>query len=501
MSITVGKSVASASLKPGYLFTLAIIGGMACHWFWSYIATVTAAEVFFWDAQSKDVSYSLYYPISLAALVVTIAIGTLISIRAERAGSSVEKARFVRTAIAGSAIACVSTFCLIWAQSDTEPGTVLLIFAGLGTGIGSGIMLPICWSETIQYLSTKRMLVAFAASIIAAFSALLLVKPASREITAALACVLPLAETGCFVLANSLKDFRNRPKTLPYQRIRITQTLLRIGMPSAIFGVILGILQELCVTQVVNSGDDASQAVLIISSLFAASLVLCSLALFSRGEKHALAQVLFLVIIISLSFVFACSISEEFTLMAMLVANVSLHLMVWMFGLKIVHQGKVPSLLVFSTLYGFTCVGTMFSVIPMKHVPSISDFLSSSAIWPVMIVASFAVAYSFWPSKKDVENHMVVKDDESNVDNHDSFQAACQHIAEQYGLSPRETEILSFIARGRSITYISETLFISPNTAKSHRRRLYEKLGVHKNQEVISLVCTEIDLAESRHQE
>lgn len=85
---------------------------------------------------------------------------------------------------------------------------------------------------------------------------------------------------------------------------------------------------------------------------------------------------------------------------------------------------------------------------------------------------------------------MVASHGNQDGNKYDSFQAACRNIAEQYALSPRETEVLELIAQGRSVSYIGEALYISPNTAKSHRRRLYEKLGMHKNQEVISLVQT-----------
>ncbi len=478
-------------IEPKHTFVLAVTGGMACHWLWSYIATVTAADIFFWEARDSVASHALFYPISLTTLIATIAVNALVIVKKGKRNAIPVANNENRTAFIAAAITCSSTFCLIWAQSDTAAGITLLIISGLGTGIGSGMLLPLCWSKIIQYLSTKAMLTAFAASNVLSFSALLFVKLIPHELAAILACILPIAEAVCFLGANRLKDPHNEPKTIPYRNVKVAQTLLRIGVPSAIFGMILGLLQELSVTRIINSSDIASQAVLVMGSLFAASLVLCSFALFSRGERHALAQVLFLVTIISLSLVFSYQISEEFTLMAVLIANVSLHLMVWMFALKIVRQGGIPSLLAFSALYGSTCLGTALSVVPMKFLPSINELLGGSAIWPVGIVASFAIAYSFWPSKKDIETYMITNEKTEDEEG-SSFRRACQSVSEQYALSPRETEVLTLIAQGRSIAYIGEELFISPNTVKSHRRRLYEKLGIHKNQEVISLVQAEM---------
>lgn len=45
-------------------------------------------------------------------------------------------------------------------------------------------------------------------------------------------------------------------------------------------------------------------------------------------------------------------------------------------------------------------------------------------------------------------------------------------------LSPREREILSLAAEGRSGPEIARILFLSPNTIKTHLANIYEKLGV-----------------------
>lgn len=45
-------------------------------------------------------------------------------------------------------------------------------------------------------------------------------------------------------------------------------------------------------------------------------------------------------------------------------------------------------------------------------------------------------------------------------------------------LSPREREVLTMIAAGRSIPAMAKELFLAPSTVKTHVQRLYEKLGV-----------------------
>lgn len=67
-------------------------------------------------------------------------------------------------------------------------------------------------------------------------------------------------------------------------------------------------------------------------------------------------------------------------------------------------------------------------------------------------------------------------------------ERACGRIAERYALSPRETEILAFLAHGRGAPYIGDKLCISPETVRTHTKRIYDKCGVHTKEELLDLV-------------
>ena len=63
--------------------------------------------------------------------------------------------------------------------------------------------------------------------------------------------------------------------------------------------------------------------------------------------------------------------------------------------------------------------------------------------------------------------------------------AQIAEVAEAAGLSKRELEVFDFIARGYNSTYIANSLFISPNTARTHIRNIYRKLGVASREELL----------------
>lgn len=55
-----------------------------------------------------------------------------------------------------------------------------------------------------------------------------------------------------------------------------------------------------------------------------------------------------------------------------------------------------------------------------------------------------------------------------------------------YGLSDRETEILSSLAEGNSYKIIGDKLFISIDTVRTHIRNIYKKLHVHNQSEAVA---------------
>lgn len=60
------------------------------------------------------------------------------------------------------------------------------------------------------------------------------------------------------------------------------------------------------------------------------------------------------------------------------------------------------------------------------------------------------------------------------------------HINPNSPLTKRETTILQLIAEGKTYTQISEELFISKETAKTHIKNIYSKLQVNSKSEAIA---------------
>lgn len=65
----------------------------------------------------------------------------------------------------------------------------------------------------------------------------------------------------------------------------------------------------------------------------------------------------------------------------------------------------------------------------------------------------------------------------------------CEVIAQEFGLTPREQQIMHSIISGRSRKEIAEDLFVAPNTIKTHLHNLYGKLDVHSEAELKAFIA------------
>ena len=66
-------------------------------------------------------------------------------------------------------------------------------------------------------------------------------------------------------------------------------------------------------------------------------------------------------------------------------------------------------------------------------------------------------------------------------------EAALDHFCGQFGISPREREIIQLLLKGKSNKEIEDSLFISMGTVKNHVYRIFQKLEVKNRSQLIAL--------------
>ncbi len=112
-----------------------------------------------------------------------------------------------------------------------------------------------------------------------------------------------------------------------------------------------------------------------------------------------------------------------------------------------------------------------------------------------LVIALFAYVvfgmreFAFSGTIKGVVPYVKVEVDGSAEPSHEeAFQQACNQVAKEHGLTEREAEVMGLLARGHNGHHIEEALTLSYNTVKTHVKRIYRKLDVHSQQELIDMV-------------
>ena len=77
---------------------------------------------------------------------------------------------------------------------------------------------------------------------------------------------------------------------------------------------------------------------------------------------------------------------------------------------------------------------------------------------------------------------------DNGTDTTNRISRQAQILRERYRLSARETEVMEYIARGYTVARTAQELVVSENTIRTHSKRIYAKLDIHKKQELIEML-------------
>jgi DNA-binding CsgD family transcriptional regulator len=76
--------------------------------------------------------------------------------------------------------------------------------------------------------------------------------------------------------------------------------------------------------------------------------------------------------------------------------------------------------------------------------------------------------------------------DDNQLWDEDPTRNRIRQMALQKGLTSRETDVLVLMLEGQNSKDMLESLFISKNTQKTHQKHIYQKLGVHRREELVA---------------
>lgn len=152
--------------------------------------------------------------------------------------------------------------------------------------------------------------------------------------------------------------------------------------------------------------------------------------------------------------------------------------LVRMHPVNFAYSEKVVSLVVFEfVVYGF------MQLSPENTGMGASAIIIAGGMGLFVLVISYSLGrHVLRYHPKSGENTIPNEEVESTLMNR------VKNAAAHYGLTPKEEEVLSYLASGYSRPYIEKSLYIAKGTAKAHTYHIYQKLGVNSQDDLIELV-------------
>lgn len=156
---------------------------------------------------------------------------------------------------------------------------------------------------------------------------------------------------------------------------------------------------------------------------------------------------------------------------------------------------ELPLPFVFSAAFLLSCTVSLLGMTVQVNVSPDVDL--GPFLW-IMLSAYFGIVvvhlgYVSWKQACSLEDPGAPDDAEARIENDADKLHAMQDerilaLADEHSLTKREHEILRYLSLGYGSVYISKTLFISDNTARTHIKNIYRKLNVGSREELLSLV-------------
>lgn len=165
-------------------------------------------------------------------------------------------------------------------------------------------------------------------------------------------------------------------------------------------------------------------------------------------------------------------------------------------GCGISNAREFPRPFVFASIVGTYC---LTGVLGLAAGSALSDITSYQAEVVVALAAAYGVlavgiacAHSLRPA--DTAPDSLLGAQGTGTENGQpqnapgdapTLERSAELLAERFGLTQRETEIVRILARGHGCTFVAETLLISKSTVYTHVRNIYRKLDISNHDQLI----------------
>ncbi|WP_139651857.1 LuxR C-terminal-related transcriptional regulator [Raoultibacter phocaeensis] len=416
-----------------------------------------------------------------------------------------KRAPFLVIGYAGFAVALGSA----WYAATMHLDPLIVSVSAGAAGVGMGLVMPFYFEAFARY-SPRRIAIAFGIMSLGGMALNIAVGFMPDAVSLPLYAMLLIASAACLAFtkpANLPADGEDdRARRAPAARTALSKhEFLDVFLVSGVCTFALSIVYGILDTAATGSSASPAHSVLI-SQFGGIAAAIVFLAYFGTRAKPApslLFNVVFGILATGILFLPFLSSGYAVSLNILAAAGWKLVMLALFYLVVTTYARSRTKLLVgISLAYALPRFGLFIgqNVAQLLGVGSTADFVCTTAVAFFLLYLILMVIWMVNShERKRAESQARAADEllgrfaqgQENV-----RKLRSNALAEEHGLTNRESDILYLLAQGRDLAFICETLFLSKNTVKSYQKTIYSKLGVHSKQEIIDLVHDQADAEE-----
>lgn len=412
--------------------------------------------------------------------------------------------------IAGALVACFGTFLIVATRGESDASKILFTIGCACSGAGTTALF-LRGVPLIGALSPRKALITLIACTLVSYGVFFMVNSCPQPLNSALFIAVPLVSAGFYCLRSV--DVNGEEQVLhrdfPFTRMF---PVLMVCIAFCSFG--FDIVRAYLLVDVAPQDSNNAQVIASVMTI-GVFMVLGLITLLTKPDAYAGVKTLYpatmsVLVVLLVLFVLVMPqgiIVASCTKTVQTVFNTT----VWAMFAYIVFQSKSNALRVFGFGNMALCIGTLLaSRLGMVYFDAGIDDNIIRLILCVLCVIILLVALFVFPEKQldkillPIETERLLHDapdsvlteqaqtEEATDKRRGEWKQRIQLIAQKYKLTPRETVVFTWLAKGRTQQQIADIECVSIHTVRSQARSIHIKMEVHTKTELDHLIQQEL---------
>lgn len=469
--------------------------GFALNRAWVYLMFLgTAVSFVSWDGTPVPAASYIISTSSLTAVLFWAALW--------RGGSSFRRlAPLLATRIGAPTLVAIGTVAMAFSSTPGWVGTLLGIVGGVTTGIGSGF-IDLGYGEHYRNVSSHQTCLEVPLAFCVAAAVFFITVGLPAQVRSVVVTLLPLASG--LILFGPLKVWS--PRSLPTVQpvpISVQRFAVRVGACACLVGVADGTVRAVFMTTSGVSPEAFYRGPLLWASIISLVVIwgcmLCTRS-FNLRSVYKIA-VIIMALFFQLLPVFVGLYAQNVLALA---GYGTFNALIWIVLADTAYTYRLSSVTVFGVGWGMVTVGVLLGSLVGDALCEIGSPFSPRMLSLVVLVATLAVLLSYMfvlkesdlveltslgeQEQRAIEEGAAPQSGRAETSRAPRFVNRCKEVAQAFGLTERETEIVILYAKGRSYARLQEELHCSRGTVTTHLRHIYQKMDIHSKQELLDMI-------------